>query len=130
MKKHAPRYLLFIAATLMASAMCAQLGYAQAPAQGDKSEMIAKLEKMSTELQLTPAQKQQILPILKEEAPKLQAVKANTSLGPLQKGMQLKQISNDTDTKLKPILTPEQFQKLQQMHEQERQQMMQKMEQK
>ena len=130
MKKPAPRYLLFIAATLMASAMCARLGYAQAPAQGDKSEMIAKLEKMSTELQLTPAQKQQVLPILKQEAPKLQAVKANTSLGPLQKGMQLKQISNDTDTKLKPILTPEQFQKLQQMHEQERQQMMQKMEQK
>jgi Spy/CpxP family protein refolding chaperone len=114
----------------MAIAWCVQLVYAQAPAQGDKSEMIAKLEKMSAELQLTPAQKQQVLPILKEEAPKLQAVKANTSLGPMKKAMEMKQISNDTDTKLKPILTPQQFQKLQQMHEQERQQMMQKMEQK
>jgi Spy/CpxP family protein refolding chaperone len=119
-------------ALLLLLAMSAVLiGYAQAPAQGgDKQEMLAKLEKMSTELQLTPAQKQQILPILKEEAPKLQAVKANTSLGPVKKGMEMKQISNETDAKLKPILTPAQFEKLQQMHQEERQQMMQKMEQK
>jgi Spy/CpxP family protein refolding chaperone len=114
---------------IVALAMSAQLLCAQAPAQGDKSDMIAKLEQMSATLQLTPAQKQQVLPILKDEAPKMQALKANTSLGPMQKAMQMKQISSDTDAKLKPILTPEQFQKLQLMHEQERQQMMQKMEQ-
>ncbi len=130
MQKQRTRFSLLMVATLVASAMCAQFSYGQAPAQGDKSEMIAKLGQMSTALQLTPAQKQQVLPILKEEAPKMQALKANTSLGPLQKAMQMKEISNDTDAKLKPILTPEQFQKLQQMHEQERQQMMQKMEQK
>jgi Spy/CpxP family protein refolding chaperone len=121
--------LLMVFATLIALALTPQGLSAQAPAQGDKTEMIAKLEQMSSTLQLTPAQKQQVLPILKEEAPKMQALKANTSLGPMQKAMQMKQISNDTDAKLKPILTPEQFQKLQQMHEQERQQMMQKMEQ-
>ncbi len=94
----------------------------------NKAEIAAKLEKMSAALQLTPAQKKQITPILMEEAPKLQALKADTSLGPLQKAMQLRQISEATDAKLQPILTPEQNQKLQAMRAQERQQMMQKME--
>ncbi len=94
----------------------------------NKAEIAAKLEKMSAALQLTPAQKKQITPILVEEAPKLNALKADTSLGPLQKAMQLRQISEATDAKLQPILTPEQNQKLQQMRAQERQQMMQKME--
>lgn len=112
---------------VLVTVVCAQPVCSQAP--GDKSQALAKLEQMSKALQLTPEQKQQILPILKEEAPKLEAVRSNSSLGPLQKAMQLKQVSNDTDAKLKPILTPDQFQKLQQIHEQERQQMMQKMEQ-
>ena len=96
--------------------------------QPDKSEVAAKLQKMAAALQLTPAQKQQILPILKEEAPKLQALKADTSLPPMQKAMRMRQIGEDTDAKLQPILTPEQYQKWQQMRAQERQQMMQKME--
>ncbi len=94
----------------------------------DKQEMAAKLEKISAALQLTPQQKQQIRPILMEEAPKVKAIKENTSLGPLQKGMQLRQISEATDAKLQPILSPEQYQKWQQMRAQEREQMMQKME--
>ncbi len=126
MQPHATKVWIKALTSLIGLAICVQLGFAQAP-QGDKSEMMAKMEKMSAELQLTPTQKQQVLPILKEEAPKMQALKANTSLGPMQKAMQMKQISNETDAKLKPILSPEQFQKLQQMHEQERQQMMQKM---
>jgi len=97
-------------------------------AQPNKAEMAAKLEKISAALQLTPAQKQQIAPILKEEAPKIMAVKNNTSLGPLQKGMQLRQIGEATDAKMQPILSPEQYQKWQQMRTQEREQMMQKME--
>ena len=50
--------------------------------QPDKSEIAAKLQKMAAALQLTPAQKQQILPILKEEAPKLQALKATPRCRP------------------------------------------------
>jgi len=96
--------------------------------QPNKAEIAAKLEKISTELQLSPAQKQQMLPILKEEAPKIQAVKSNSSLGPLQKGMQLRQIGQATDAKVQPILSPEQYQKWQAMRAQEREQMMQKME--
>ena len=93
-----------------------------------KQEAMQKLEKMASALQLTPAQKKQVAPILMEEAPKLQALKTNTSMRPMQKAMQMRQIANDTDAKLKPILTPQQYQTWEQMREQERQQMMQKME--
>ncbi len=129
-----------LAATLFAALLAVMIGLPIVSAQDNmsqgtmgggqpnKAEIAAKLEKMSAALQLSPAQKQQILPILKEEAPKIKAVKENTSLGPLQKGMQLRQISEATDAKLKPILTPDQYQKLQEMRAQERQQMMQKME--
>ena len=96
--------------------------------QNDKAEAMQKLEKMSAALQLTPQQKQQVRPILMEEAPKLTALKNNTSLGPLQKAMQMRQIADATDAKLKPILTPSQYQTWEQMRAQERQQMMQKME--
>jgi hypothetical protein len=105
--------------------MAAQGGMA---GQNDKAAAMQKLEKMSQALQLTPQQKQQIRPILMEEAPKLKALKENTSLGPMQKAMQMRQIAEATDAKLKPILNPQQYQTWEQMRAQERQQMMQKME--
>ncbi len=124
------KFAIFTAFALGASSLIAQDTMA---AQGgmagpnDKAEVMQKLEKMSQALQLTPQQKQQIRPILMEEAPKLRALKENTSLGPLQKAMQMRQIADATDAKLKPILTPSQYQTWEQMRAQERQQMMQKM---
>ncbi len=95
---------------------------------GANPEAMQKLEQMSAALKLTPAQKKEVAPILMQEAPKMKELKANTSLGPMQKAMQMRQIADDTDTKMKPILTPSQYQTWQQMRTQERQQMMQKME--
>jgi hypothetical protein len=126
--------LAIVAITLLLSAQDPYGGQSAMGGQGamggqpNKAEIAAKLEKISTELQLSPAQKQQMLPILKEEAPKIQAIKNNSSLGPLQKGMQLRQIGEATDAKVQPILSPEQYQKWQAMRTQEREQMMQKME--
>jgi periplasmic protein CpxP/Spy len=131
------RVLAILAVVTSTLLLCAQDPYGGQSAMGgqgtmgsapNKAEIAAKLEKISTELQLTPAQKQQMLPILKEEAPKIQAIKSNTSLGPLQKRMQLRQIGEATDAKVQPILSPEQYQKWQQMRAQEKEQMMQKME--
>jgi len=102
--------------------------YAQAAAGSpEKQEALAKLEKLSAELQLTPQQKQQMLPIMMEEGKKMKAVKADTSLGPMQKMMQLKQVGADMDAKVKPILSPEQYQKFEQIRAQEREQMIEKM---
>src|SRR5215469_8298362 len=133
MSKYATRLaaILFTAAVAMSLTALAQdnmSGQGAMGAQGDKAEVMQKLEKMSAALQLTPQQKQQVRPILMEEAPKLKALKSNTSLGPLQKAMQMRQIADATDAKLKPILTPQQYQTWEQMRAQERQQMMQKME--
>lgn len=134
MKDRATRILVTLFVILLAITVSAPLSAQDNMGQGamggqpNKEEMAAKLEKISAALQLSPAQKQKILPILKEEAPKVQAIKSNTSLGPMQKGMQLRQISEATDAKLQPILSPEQYQKWQQMRAQEREQMMQKME--
>ncbi len=121
--------ILASAVVLTAQVMVGQQGMAgPGGASASKQEMLAKMEHMSQELQLTPQQKQQILPILRQEAPKLEEIKGNTSLGPMQKAMQLKQISNATDSKIMPILNPGQQQKYQAMRDQERQQMIQKME--
>jgi len=94
-------------------------------AMGSASDATAKLQKMSKALQLTPAQQDQIKPILMEEAPKIQALKADTSIPPAQKMMQMKQIREATNAKLNPILSPDQQQKLQQMQAQQKDQMMQ-----
>jgi hypothetical protein len=96
----------------------------------DSQEIRAKLEKISAALNLTPQQKLQLLPILKEEAPELKAVKENASLGPIQKARQLRQISTAIDAKVLPILNPTQQEKWQAMREQERQNMIRKLEQK
>lgn len=136
MKKPATTiFVMLLAIVVSAPLLSAQDPYGgQSGSQGtmggqpSKAEIAAKLEKISTELQLSPAQKQQMLPILKEEAPKIQAIKGNTSLGPMQKAMQLRQIGEATDAKVQPILSPEQYQKWQQIRAQEKEQMMQKME--
>ena len=117
-----------IGIAIVAMTLATQLTVAQGPGGANKQESASKLEQMSQALQLTPQQKMQIAPILKQEAPQLAAIKSNTSLGPLQKAEQLKQVSSSIDAKIMPILNPEQQQKFQAMREQERQQMIQKLE--
>jgi hypothetical protein len=84
----------------------------------------AQLEKMSAELNLTPEQKIQIAPILKEKALRVQAIRENPSLTPAVKAMAVKQVHKQTDSQLKPILTPQQWSKLQVMRQQAKQQKM------
>lgn len=78
-----------------------------------------KLEQLATELQLTPEQKMQLLPILRAEAPKVRAIKSDTSLSKQQKIEQLKALHDETDPQVKSILTPEQYQKLQEIRRRE-----------
>ncbi len=61
----------------------------------DNKQAMARLEKISTALQLTPDQKKQVRPIIMEEARKLMAIKNDTSMGKLQKAMKMKQISDE-----------------------------------
>ena len=58
--------------------------------QGDMGQPAAKLEKMSAALQLTPAQKKQVRPILMQEAPKIEALKSDTSMRPTPLGTSIR----------------------------------------
>ena len=119
MKKLAVTLFVILLAVMAGAPMVS----AQEPAS--KEEAVAKLQKMATELQLTDDQKAQIKPILMEEAPKIKALKEAPSMPQMQKMMQMKKLADGVDAKMKPILTPEQYQKFQQMRMQQRDQMMQ-----
>ena len=78
----------------------------------------AKLQAISQQLNLTPQQKAKVLPILADEAPKVEAVKNNSSLSGIQKMQQLRAIHQQTDPQMKAILSPAQYQKLQAIRQQ------------
>ena len=66
----------------------------------------ATLNIFSIELGLNEQQKQQILPFLQDEVKQLGALKKNTSLKPMEKVEQLKQIGSAIDAKIIPLLDP------------------------
>jgi protein CpxP len=78
----------------------------------------AKLEAIAQQLDLTPQQKGKILPILADEAPKVQAIKNDNSLTKIQKVQQLRAIHQQSDPQMKAILSPAQYQKLQAIRQQ------------
>src|ERR1700761_8001345 len=80
---------------------------------------MTKLERLSKELQLTPQQKGEMLPILKEEGPKLEAIKKDSSMSKMQKARELRAIHNQSAPQMQKILTPAQYQKLQSIREEE-----------
>jgi len=125
MIRHAKALVLLTAILMLPLLVQAQ--DASSMASPDKQAAMAKLQNMSAQLNLTPDQKKQMLPIMMEEASKMKALKSDTSLGPLQKAMQMKQLGADMDAKVKPILNPDQYQKFEAMRQQEREQMIQKM---
>ncbi len=92
----------------------------------DPQAVLDRLAKVSQALQLTADQKQQVLPILRMEAPQIQQVMNDPNLIPQQRASQLKQIAADVDGKIQPILTQQQWQKWQDMRRQERQAILQK----
>jgi hypothetical protein len=109
--------------TLLISAACFLAFLTFAPgAPGQTTDPAAKLQALSQQLKLTPQQKIQMLPILKEEGPKIEAIKNNTSLPPMQKMKQLRAIHSETAPRMQKILSPEQYQQLQTIRQQEIQQ--------
>ena len=109
--------------TLLTSAACVYAFLSLAPAApGQTTDPAAKLQALSQQLKLTPQQKMQMLPILKEEGPKLESVKNDSSLSGMQKMRQLRAIHNETAPQLQQILSPAQYQQLQAIRQQEIQQ--------
>jgi hypothetical protein len=84
-----------------------------------------KLQSLSQVLHLSPQQETQLLPILKAEAPKLEAIKNNPSIPPLQKAQELRAIHQQSDPEVRSILSPQQYQMWQQIRQNEIEQAMQ-----
>jgi Spy/CpxP family protein refolding chaperone len=91
----------------------------RAPAYGQQPSSLGKAEAIAQQLDLTPQQKLKILPILRDEAPKVQAIKNDNSLSRMQKVQQLRAIHQQTDPQMKAILSKEQYEKLQGIRRQE-----------
>jgi hypothetical protein len=106
--------------TLLVSSVCVYAFLILAPAApGQTTDPAAKLQALSQQLKLTPQQKMQMLPILKAEAPKFEAIKNNPSLPPMQKMKQLHAIHSENAPELQKILSPAQYQQLQAIREQD-----------
>lgn len=110
-------WILMLLSTVLAAPLMAYQGMPGC-AGPDKQEIVAKLGHLSETLQLTPQQKQQMLPILLQEAQHLKGVKESSSLTSIQKVLQVKDIGSATDARVMPLLNPEQQQKWQAMREQ------------
>jgi hypothetical protein len=85
------------------------------------------LNHASLELGLTEQQREQIVPVFKEEVTQLQALKKDSSLDTLKKIERLKEITSTADAKITPLLNPEQQKKFQVMREERRRQLIEKM---
>jgi Spy/CpxP family protein refolding chaperone len=83
-----------------------------------KGTAMSKAQAVAQQLNLTPQQKQKVLPILVDEGPKVQAIKNDNSLTKIQKIQQIRAIHQQTDPQMKAILTPEQYQKLRAIRQQ------------
>jgi hypothetical protein len=104
--------------TLLTSAACflAFLSFAPAaPGQNPAAE--EKVIALAQQLKLTPQQEVEVLPILKEEAPKVEAIKNDPSMSGMQKMKALRAIHSENAGPLQKILTPAQYQKLQAIRE-------------
>ena len=76
-----------------------------------KAKVQEKLQQISSELNLTDAQKAQLKPILQSEVQQLQAVKNDSSLSPDQKQAKVSEIRQGYKSQMSGILTPEQQKK-------------------
>jgi hypothetical protein len=101
--------------TFSTAALCACVFLVSNMLQAQTPE--EKLQSLSQILGLNEQQKSQLLPILKAEAPKLQALKSDPSKRDKRKEM--KAIHDQADPQIKAILSPTQYQQWKELRKQE-----------
>ncbi len=120
------KMMVIIAGMLVALGGVGQFSFAQAAEEGRPGQMsgqgsmqpargVNRLERISRELNLTEAQKSQVKPILEDEENQLKALRTNTSLSREQQREKAREIRQATWGKIKPLLTPEQLKKREEM---------------
>src|SRR5438132_11493729 len=93
--------------TLLTSVACLLAFLILAPTTpGQSPEAEKKVMALAQQLKLTPQQEVEVLPILKAEAPKFEAIKNDPSLSGMQKMMQLYAFHSDNAQQLQKLLSP------------------------
>ena len=96
----------------LALALCVPLvstSYAQQIPKSRQERLMA----VAKQLHITRKQAMQLLPILKAEEPKLQAIRSATSLSRMERLRRLRAVHEASDPQVKAILTPAQYKQLQ-----------------
>ena len=113
--------------TLLPLAICWFLPFLEGPASfAQPSQGAAMLGQMAKQLNLSPQQKVRLLPILQAEAPQVRAIKNDPSLTGMQKLRQLGALHAQNDPQVRAILSPQQYQRLQEMRHKEIEEMLSK----
>ena len=86
--------------------------------EATKAKIQARLQQLSSELNLSDHQKTDLKPLLETEFQQLKAVRDNPALTPDQKKAKARQIHEGFSSQMSHILTPEQEKKLATMKEQ------------
>src|SRR6266705_1851114 len=105
--------------TLLTSVACLLAFVILAPVAPANPEAEKKVIALAQQLKLTPQQEVEVLPILKAEAPKFEAIKNDPSMSGMQKMKQLHAIHSENAPELQKILSPGQYQQLQAIREQD-----------
>ncbi|HZQ24716.1 MAG TPA: hypothetical protein VFA89_18150 [Terriglobales bacterium] len=79
-----------------------------------------RVRAIANQLDLTPQQRDQIRPIVKQEAERIEAVKNDTSLSPEQKQEKIREIHQTYRPQIANVLTPEQKRKFKEMKQEGR----------
>jgi Spy/CpxP family protein refolding chaperone len=107
-------------AASQASSAASQAKDDASQAMGDtdtKAKVQAKLQQLSSELNLTDDQKTQLKPVLQGEFKQLKAVHDDASLSADQKQSKMTEIHDGAKSQINSILTPDQQKKLAEMKE-------------
>lgn len=90
------------------------------PPGGPRGDMKERAAKMAEELGLNDDQKTKMAEVMKEQGPKLKALREDTSLSKEDKQAQMKALREASTEKVKGILTAEQFEKWQKIQQSRR----------
>ena len=90
---------------------------------GGSTYFTAKIENLTQQLQLNPDQQAKIKPIAEQEVGYLAEIRGNPALSKKEKLKKLESIVRNSDTQMKPNLSPEQWQKLQTLRKDQKQQL-------
>jgi Spy/CpxP family protein refolding chaperone len=112
-------YVLSLILAIAGLGVCGSVARAEDPPvakpenapENRRAALQERLKKLSENLNLTDEQKEKLKPIIREQAVKMRELRQNTELSRQDKLAKFKELREDMDKKIEPILTPEQKEK-------------------